>query len=71
MKETQKFRMENGSEVTVSELGQGEYAEDKIMLMLEGVEDESMALVLSKKVAWAIGRAMMHLGYESTYREDE
>jgi hypothetical protein len=62
MRETQKFRLDNDNEVTLSEVDQGQFAEDKIMLLME-TKDDSMALVLTKKEIWGIGRAMMHLGY--------
>lgn len=63
MRETQKFHLPNGNEVTISEVDQGDYEEDKILLMLEEAEKDSMALLLTKREAWGIGRAIMHLGY--------
>lgn len=68
MRETHKFDLEGGNCVTVSEVPQGEYAEDKIMLMLEHQSGPSMALTMHKNEAWAIGRIMMHLGYVSEER---
>ena len=71
MLESHKFSMENGNEVTVSELYLGDYVENKVVITMEEVECESMSLILSKKEAWAVGRAMMHLGYSVSYTEPE
>lgn len=72
MLESHKFRLDNGNEVTVSEIYQGEYAENAILLTLEEAEKDAMSLVLCKKDSWAIGRSLMHLGYVSMQeRKDE
>jgi hypothetical protein len=68
MRETHKFDLDESNCVTVSEVPQGEYAKDKILLMLEHTKGSSMALVMHKNEAWAIGRIMMHLGYVSEER---
>ena len=72
MRETHKFELELGNCVTISEVDQGEYLDDKIMVMLEDTKGAAMALLLTRKEAWGVGRAMMGLGsYAPRTVEDE
>jgi len=64
MRETHKFELDNGNEVTISEVFQGEYAEDQILIMLEEAEKDSMALLVKKSDAAGIGKALVQLGTE-------
>ena len=63
MRETHKFELEIGNCVTISEVDQGDFLDDKIMVMLED-GSSAMALLLTKKEARGVGRAMMYLGEE-------
>ena len=61
MRETVKMDIDKNC-VTVAEMEQGEYADDRIMLMMEHENKDSMALLFSKKDAKAIGETLIRLG---------
>ena len=69
MRETHKFRLDNGNEVTISEM---DSALDGIMiLLLEEAERDSMSLVINRAEARAIGRALVNMSYLGGYSEEE
>lgn len=63
MRETHKFELDNDNCITISEHFEGEYAEDQIMILLEGKSGDSMALLVRKSDARGIGKSLMQLGY--------